>query len=322
MPKVSVIIPAYNAMKYLPATLGSLLSQTFDDFEAIVVNDGSFDETEKWVSQIEDPRVKLICQQNKGLAGARNTGISQATGEYIAFLDADDLWEPSKLEKQVAVLEENPEVGLVYTWVALVDEQGKPTGRIFKNNTEGNVWNQLTQHNIVECGSVPLVRRSCFDTSGIFDSNLPSATTEDWDMWLRIASRYPFKVLKEPLVYYRQISTSGSRNWKAMEESFHVVIEKAFYSAPSELLYLKKRSYGVANLCLAWKCLQSLNKDYKQATHFLQEGLACYPQIRFSKEHIRLSLAIAVMRWLGPDGYSRFLTVAYALRRRMVALGR
>nr|WP_256498773.1 glycosyltransferase family A protein [Chroococcidiopsis sp. CCNUC1] len=116
MPKVSVIIPAYNAMKYLPATLGSLLSQTFDDFEAIVVNDGSFDETEKWVSQIEDPRVKLICQQNKGLAGARNTGINQATGEYIAFLDADDLWEPSKLEKQVAVLEENPEVGLVYTW--------------------------------------------------------------------------------------------------------------------------------------------------------------------------------------------------------------
>ncbi len=97
---------------------------------------------------------------------------------------------------------------------------------------------------------------------------------------------------------------------------------KAFNSAPSELLYLKKRSYGVASLCLAWKCLQSLSKDYKQATHFLQQGLAYYPQLRFSKEYVRLSLAIAVMRWLGPNGYSRFLAVAYALRRRMVALRR
>jgi glycosyltransferase involved in cell wall biosynthesis len=321
MPKVSVIIPAYNAMNYLPATMGSVLNQTFDDFEVIVVNDGSSDETEQWVSQIKDPKVKLISQKNKGLAGARNTGINHAIGEYIAFLDADDLWEPSKLEKQVTALEENPEVGLVYTWVALVDEQGKFTGRIFKNNAEGNVWNKLTERNIVECGSVAMVRRSCFETVGVFDHNLRSFV-EDWDMWLRIASRYPFKVVKEPLVYYRQISTSASRNWEAMEQSFRMVIEKAFYSASSELLYLKKRSYGAANLCLAWKSLQSQSKDYKSATRFLQQALAYYPQLRFSKEYVRLKLALIAMRWLGSDGYSRFLALAYVLRRRMVALGR
>jgi glycosyltransferase involved in cell wall biosynthesis len=294
--------------------MGSLLNQTFDDFEAIVVNDGSSDETEKWVSQIENPKVKLISQENQGLAGARNMGIAHATGEYIAFLDADDLWEPTKLEKQVAVLEENPEVGLVYTWVALVDEQGKFTGRIFKNNAEGDVWNQLTEHNIVECGSVAMVRRSCFETVGVFDQSLRSFV-EDWDLWLRIASCYSFKVIKEPLVYYRQISTSASRNWEAMEQSFRMVIEKAFASAPSELLYLKKRSYGAATLCLAWKALQSQSKDYKKATHFLQQALAYYPQIRFSKEYVRLSLAIAIMRWFGSDGYRRFLTMFYALRR-------
>lgn len=320
MPKVSVVIPAYNAMNYLPATMGSLLNQTFEDFEVIVVNDGSSDETEEWVSQIENSKIKLISQENKGLAGARNTGIAHAKGEYIAFLDADDLWEPTKLEKQVTVLEENPEVGLVYTWVALIDEQGEFTGRIFKNNAEGDVWNQLTERNIVECGSVAMVRRSCFETVGIFDRNLRSFV-EDWDMWLRIASRYSFKLIKEPLVYYRQISTSASRNWEAMEQSFRMVIEKAFACAPSELLYLKKRSYGAATLCLAWKALQSQSQDYKKANDFLQQALAYNPQLRFSKEYVRLSLAISAMRWLGSDGYKRLLALVYALRRRTFSFG-
>jgi glycosyltransferase involved in cell wall biosynthesis len=110
----------------------NVLSQTYDDFEVIVVNDGSSDETQQWVSQIKDPRVKLISQENQGLAGARNTGIAHAQGEYITFLDADDLWEPTKLEKQVCVLEDNPEIALVYTWVAFIDEAGKHTGRVFK----------------------------------------------------------------------------------------------------------------------------------------------------------------------------------------------
>lgn len=320
MPKVSVIIPAYNAMNYLPATLESLLNQTFEDFEAIVVNDGSSDETEEWVSQIESPKVKLISQQNKGLAGARNTGIAHAQGDYIAFLDADDLWEPTKLTKQVAVLEENPEVGLVYTWVALIDEQGKFTGRIFENNAEGNVWNQLTERNIIECGSVAVVRRSYLEEVGGFDCELQSFV-EDWDMWLRIASRYPFKVVKEPLVYYRQISTSASRNWQAMERSFQMVIEKAFDSAPSNLLYLKNRSYGAANLCLAWKSLQSVSRDYKQAKHFQQQAVAYYPKLRFSKEYFRLSLAIALMQWLGAKGYSQFLALAHTLRRQVISFG-
>jgi len=89
MPKVSVVIPAYNAMPYLPETLESVLRQTYHDFEVVVVNDGSSDNTEEWVSQILDPRLKLISQANQGLAGARNTGIVNASGEYIAFLDAD-----------------------------------------------------------------------------------------------------------------------------------------------------------------------------------------------------------------------------------------
>lgn len=321
MPKISVIIPAYNAMAYLPETVESVLNQTLDDFELIIVNDGSSDGIEQWVSQLTDPRIRLVSQENQGLAGARNTGMAQAQSEYLAFLDADDLWEPTKLEKQVRVLEENPDVGLVYTWVAYIDEKGQPTGRVFKNQAEGDVWEKLTEHNMVECGSVAMVRRSCFETCGDFDRNLRSFA-EDWDMWLRIASRYPFKAIKEPLVYYRQHSNSASKNWEAMEQSFHMVIEKAFASTPPELLNVKRRCYAFANICLAWKPLQSRTKDYKKAIHFRQQAFVHYPWIFFSKEYIRLSLAIAIMRWFGPDGYKKFLALFYALRRYTVAIGK
>jgi glycosyltransferase involved in cell wall biosynthesis len=323
MPKVSVVIPAYNAMPYLPRTLESVLSQTFHDFEVIVINDGSSDETEQWVSQVTDPRVKLISQENKGLAGARNTGIADAQGEYLAFLDADDLWEPTKLEKQALLLDQNSEVGLVYTWVAYITDQGEYTGRVVKYQAEGDVWQELTQRNIIECGSVAMVRRCCFETVGLFDWNLSSFNVnEDWDMWLRIAARYPFKVVKEPLAYYRQRSSSASKNWKAIEQSFRIVIEKTFDSAPPELLKLKQRSYGLANFCFAWKALQSGDKDFEKAIHFRQQALAYYPWLRFSKEYIRLSVAIALMQWLGLESYEKFLAMFHSWRRRLVPLRR
>lgn len=317
-PKISIIIPAYNAMDYLPETIKSVLNQTIDDFEAIIVNDGSSDDIENWFSNLKDHRVKLISQKNKGLAEARNTGIAIARGEYVAFLDADDLWKPTKLAKQLQVMEEYPEVGLVYTWVALINERSEFTGRVFQNYAEGNVWQQLIERNIVECGSVAMVRLSCFDSVGIFDRQLSSFNNgEDWDMWLRIASVYPFKVVKEPLVYYRQLSTSASRNWEAMEKSFNIVLEKAFANAPPNLLYLQGRGYGLANLCLAWKVLQSRDSDYKKAKHFYQQALVHNPWLRFSKEHIRITLAIAIMQWFGVEGYQQFLSFFYGLRRNL-----
>ena len=314
MPKVSVVIPAYNAMTYLPETLESVVMQTFTDFEVLIVDDGSSDHIRQWASQITDSRVKLIKQENQGLSGTRNTGVAQAQGEYVAFLDADDLWEPTKLEKQIRCLEDNPAVGLAYTWTALMDELGLPTGRVMTSNAEGNVWKQIVERNIIDFPSSVVVRRCCFDV-GLFDRNLRSV--EDWDMWIRLASRYPFAVIKEPLVRYRLHSSNMSKNWQVMEEGYHLVIEKAFHSAPPELLYLKNRSYGHANLCLAWKPLQSSHKDYKKAIHFRSLALVHYPQLRYSREYIRLSLAIAVLRWCGRDGYSRVLSLAYALRRHI-----
>jgi len=314
MPKVSVIIPAYNAMVHLPETIATVLEQTYTDFEVVVVNDGSTDKIEEWIVQISDPRIKLVSQANLGLAGARNTGISESQGEYLAFLDADDLWESTKLAKQVQILDNHPEVGLVYTWVAYIDEQGNSTGRVVNNQQQGEIWQELTQRNLVECGSVAMVRRQCFEQCGLFDSNLGSFV-EDWDMWLRIAKSYPFQVVKEPLVYYRQVTNSASRNWEAMAKSYQLVIEKTFANATWQELPLRKTSYGTANLVLAWKAIQSQVKDYKQASHFRRQALRHDPWLFFSKEYFRLSIAITIMRWSGPKGYQRFLSFLYALRR-------
>ena len=314
MPQVSIVIPAYNAMAYLPETLQSVLGQTFQDFEVLIIDDGSADGIESWFAGVGDERVQLISQPHLGSSEARNRGIGRSQGGYIAFLDADDLWEPMKLEQQVRCLEAHPEVGLVYTWTAFINEQGVPTGRVFTSEAEGDVWQTLILHNIVECGSVPLVRRQCFETVGMFDLNLRSHV-EDWDMWLRIAARYPFKVIKEPLTYYRQRSTSASKDWQAMERGFQLVIEKAFSTAPTNLQPLKAESYGWVHLCLAWKVLQSQRQDLQKANSYLQQALKSYPQLRFTKEYLRLRLAIFLLRNFGTNGYSGFLEFTHRLRR-------
>ncbi len=323
MSKVSVVIPAYNAMAYLPETLANVLEQTYADFEVIVVNDGSTDNIEEWITQIGDCRVKLVSQANQGLAGARNTGIRESQGEYLAFLDADDLWEPTKLAKQAQILDTHPEVGLVYSWVAYVDERGKFTGRTVCYQAEDNVWGELVKRNLIECGSVAMVRSSCLEKVGLFDEQLSCLNVgEDWDMWLRIAAQYPFKVIKEPLVSYRQLTGSASRNWELVAKSLRAVIEKAFADVPLELLPLRNRSYGNSHLVLGWKAIQSQAKDYRQASYFRSQALKHDPWLFFSKEYLRLSVAIAIMRWFGSNSYDKFLSLFHTLRRRTVSLSR
>ncbi|MBW4643041.1 MAG: glycosyltransferase [Goleter apudmare HA4340-LM2] len=318
MVKVSVIIPAYNAMKYLPETVDSVLFQTFQDFEVLIIDDGSSDNIREWALNLTDERAKLISQKNQGLPGARNTGINHAQGDYIAFVDADDLWEPTKLAKQVKCLDENPTVGLVHTWMLLIDEYGKSTGRVMKSFADGNVWQQLLERNFIACPSV-MVRRCCFANAGLFDQDLRSI--EDWDMWIRIAALYSFAVIKEPLAYYRQLPNSMSKNCQVMNEAFITVIEKAFKSVPQELLYLKNRSYSNANLCLAWKALQSKNRDYKLALHYRAKAIEYNQNLRFSQEYILLSLAIAALQLFGVHSYTQVLKLLYKFRRQLLSLG-
>jgi glycosyltransferase involved in cell wall biosynthesis len=316
MPKVSVIIPAYNAMEYLPKTLESVLKQTFTDCELLIINDGSSDSILEWAAGLTEPRVKLISQLNQGVAVARNTGIAHAQGEYLAFLDADDLWEPTKLEKQVRCLENNPAVGLIYTWTALIDQSGKPTGRVFASHLEGNVWEHMIQNDAVCNGSSAMVRRCCFDTVGLFDQNV--APAEDYEMWIRIAARYPFAAIKEPLTLYRQHPHNATKNDQRMLQSLHKVIEKTFQSIPLDLLYLRNRAY--ANLFFGFAWLAVDQGDYKKAIYLRQQALLHHPQVRFSERCLRLNLAIAMTRWFGTNGYDGVRLLTHILRQRLLGI--
>ena len=167
---------------------------------------------------------------------------------------------------------------------------------------------------MVACSSA-MVRRCCFETVGVFDKNLRFA--EDWDMWIRLAARYHFAVIKEPLVGYREHPNSKSKKYASRLQDFRAIIEKAFDSVPFELLHLRNRSYGYINLCIAWKCLQGSEIDYKTANHFRCLAISHYPHLRYSREYIRLSLAIALLQSLGSDSYSKAIALLYTLRRRI-----
>lgn len=319
-PKVSVVIPCYNAMRFLPQTIDSVLEQTCQDFEIIIVDDGSTDSVKQWASTIEDERIHFVAQENQGVATARNTGLGRARGDYIAFLDADDLWHPSKLEKQVVALSENPEVGLVYTWVLLIDEVGFPLEKVWKISDEGNVWERLVEGNIIACGSVPLVRKSCVETVGLFEQF--SFGCEDWDYWLRIAARYPFKVIKEILVYYRERPGSFSRpqekllseRLREMEESYGRLIERAFASAPEGSEHLKNKSHALASLSIAWEALKGSRADHQYFERYRQRAIAYYPQISLLPEYKKMNRVALLRRLLGGQNYERLTQLSRRYR--------
>jgi glycosyltransferase involved in cell wall biosynthesis len=295
-PKISVIIPVYNGMKYLPETVESVFQQTLTDFELLIINDGSTDNIVEWVAELSDHRVRLISQSNQGTAIARNHGITEAKGEYIALLDADDLWESTKLEKQAECLDHNPLVGLVDTWAITIDDRGNAS-RIRKHEVEGNVYHKVYEacDNPVCCGSSPMIRRSCFDVIGLFDPNIK--IVEDVDMWIRIASRYHFGLIKEVLVKYRLHPQNKSKDCQSMLPEFRVLIEKTYRSLPVESLYLRAQCYAKLNLFLAWRMME--NQDYRQAAHFHRQAIAHHFDFLFKPESIRLAIAIFLVRLFG-----------------------
>ncbi|PSN16415.1 glycosyl transferase family A [filamentous cyanobacterium CCT1] len=316
-PIVSVVIPSYNSMMFLPTTLNSVLQQTFSDFEVLIIDDGSQDNVKDWFTTISDSRVKLFSQENKGYAGACNTGILNAQGKYIAFLDADDVWVPTKLEKQFRCLEDNPEVGLVDTLVFFVDSEGEKlftAGSIYK---PGNVYETMLVKNLVPCGSTPMVRRLCFDTVGVFDESIKGPS--DWHMWVRIASQYNFQVIEEPLVHYRQHSSSVSRNTDIMLRGGLQAINSMFDDAPPHLQYKKKESYGNLYYVLALKAY-TVNRNYKQAVYLCLRVLQIYPNKCFSRDFIYLFSKIILYFTLSEQGYNQVNRVVSQLKNLSRAL--
>jgi glycosyltransferase involved in cell wall biosynthesis len=208
-PRVSVITAAYNYGRFLGATLESVLAQTFGDWELIVINDGSTDDTaEVVVPYHSDRRVRYYRTNHLGQAAAKNVGIRFARAPLLAFLDADDVWLPHKLERQTALFRADPGLGVVYARRLLMDEAGRELEYAQPALHRGHVLEAIFQTNFV-CFSSAVVRRAVFNQAGLFDEDLPLAI--DYDLWLRAALVYRFDYVDEPLVRYRTGHASLSR---------------------------------------------------------------------------------------------------------------
>ena len=280
MPTISVIIPAYNAERTIVKTIQSVLQQTFSDFEIIAIDDGCTDRTLELLQNIEDNRLKTFSYKNGGLPVARNRGITRATGEFISFIDADDLWTPNKLELQLAALQQNSMAGVAYSWTAyFMDGQEEsifPYKPVF---FEGNVYDKLLVNNIVSNGSNILVRKQAIESVGKFETTLKSC--EDWDFYIRLAAKWHFALVPKHQILYRQSSNAMTSKVEVMEQEALRVIERAYQSAPSEYQFLKKRSFAWIYEYCTQQYLKYSNdiKGAKKASQKFLTAIRWYPQI-------------------------------------------
>ena len=224
-PFVSVIIPAYNAESTISETVSSVLQQTLTNFELIIINDGSTDKTASLIEEKfgRDSRIAIINQKNRGVSETRNIGISASRCELIAPLDADDLWHPTYLEKQVKSINKLKDAGLVYAWSRYIDRDGKIIWTPGYPVMDGKIFGRQLYWNIVGNGSAILFRKSAALEFGGYDSRV--TPTADLMLQLKIASRYPIGVTPEYLVGYRQYDGQTSSDANLMYRSWIRTLE-------------------------------------------------------------------------------------------------
>lgn len=219
-PKVSVIMSVYNGEKYLREAIDSILNQTFTDFEFIIINDGSKDKTKEISESYNDPRIRLFHQDNIGLTKSLNKALSFAKSEYIARQDADDISLPERLEKEVDILENNKDIGMVGTYAVFINE----SSRAF------NIWKMPIQDNQIRkrlmignsfCHGSVMFRKQCINNIGTYRENYKY--TQDYDFWLRIADHYKLYNIGEELYKFRRHSKAISRRKLSEQLNYHLL---------------------------------------------------------------------------------------------------
>ncbi len=262
MPKVSVIIPTYNCSAYLSEAINGVLAQSFQDFEIIIIDDGSTDSTQTLVKSFQEKypaRISYLRQENQGVAIARNTGIEHAIGEYIALLDADDYWTPNHLEEEIKLISADRSIGLVHANITRIDGDGMIIDIPFRDQRylNGFIFEHLfVRRAHISCSTV-LFRKTCIKKCGLFDPYLSRLGCEDRDYWLRIAKDFKVVYIPKELTFYRVLSNSLSRQHDKMIKARLYIIDK----------YIPANSL---NQALRKKALAKVYRD--QADEFLISG--------------------------------------------------
>lgn len=225
--KVSVIIPTYDRASILPEAVKSILAQTYRDFELYVIDDGSTDNTREVLIPYRH-RLNYVYQRNRGVSAARNRGIRLSTGELVSFLDSDDLWKPTKLERQVTHLAGHPDHPVCYTEEVWIRHGARVNPRKVHAKHSGWIFEKVLPLCIISPSSL-MLRRSVLDNIGLFDETLPAC--EDYDLWIRMAAAYPIHLISEPLIVKRGGFPSQLSQTHWGNDRFRVrALEKALYS--------------------------------------------------------------------------------------------
>lgn len=250
-PNVSAVIATYNYGKFIAEAIDSALCQTLSPLEIIVVDDGSVDETENVVCRFGD-KVTYVKQENKGVSAARNFGVKLSSGDLIAFLDADDIWEPEKLAMQAEKFLQDKQIGLVHCGFREFDYD---SGKITREHLAGEEGDLAKRHVVFEgpvinvSGSLLMVSRNAFDTIGGFDERLSNG--EDWLFCFQIARKFTVGFVPQALVRYRNHSDNAHKNIRKMEDSTRLAWSKVFDGSDPEIEGLRSRSYGNLHKVLA-----------------------------------------------------------------------
>jgi glycosyltransferase involved in cell wall biosynthesis len=322
MKKFSVIIPTYKVEKYIAAAIESVLAQTYQNFEIIVVDDDSPDRSVEICQQFTDSRIKIVSQKNRGLAGARNTGIRHAQGDYIALLDGDDLWLPEKLEKHVEHLESSSSVGISFSRSAFIDEAGSSLGTYLMPKLKEITPADLLRDNPVGNGSAAVIRKEVLEAIKFqdnlygtvedfyFDDHFRQA--EDIECWLRIVLQTNWKIeaIPEALTLYRVNSGGLSASLLNQFEALQKVIETTRSYAPELIVQWENPTKAYQLRYLARSAVRL--KAGSMAVQLMHQALAAHWQLVLEQPRRTLmTLAAAYLLWLLPQPlYSQIEAVA------------
>lgn len=304
-PVVSVIVPAYNAGRWIRSTLDSIRAQTLREIEIIVVDDGSQDDTSEQVSEVakSDSRVRVIQQANAGVGAARNTGIRHANADLVATVDADDLWREDKLEKQVKRLSEcDAQTGMIYCWSRHIDEYGNDLGFHIPIAVEGDVREAIILRNFVENGSVPLFRKQVLEEIGPYLTRQDQGGAEgceDWDFYIRIAETWRFGLVREEMAGYRQCDSCMSNSTRGMSDSFRVIMNHARRRNPDIPEKIFRWSEGHFQSYVLLKSYQSC--DHAACIHAGWRSVCSDPVMLINRRMLILVAKSLVWLALGKD---------------------
>ncbi len=323
-PRVSVVIPCHNSMQWLPQTLDAVLGQGFSDFEVLLVDDGGDDDLTGWAAGVDDQRVRVIRQDNAGVAAARNRGIDGAAGELVAFCDSDDVWVPHALGAMVARYDEarepspgEPPLGLVYGWYQVVFADGTPTGRVEAFEADGDVWQDFVTANPVGM-SATLVPAAVLEALGGFEVNRDEfpIDVEDWELWIRIASGHRVALVRDVLYHHRRHDSNSSMAVDSLDPAYRRLLRKAFDGQPEERKALRPRATSRVEFILAWQSLNE-DRDAQRALAYRRSARRHDPGVVTRLEYWRLGAAARAMSLLGQSGYDVVRSSAGSARRRL-----